>query len=209
MTETNSSRSAPEPESNKSPISERKKIFLSDILPALITAIGAVLTAIIGGIVIAQLVPQIQYNYSTRQTINSKKLDILLATTDALSGWMTQWRRTNNLKSTISELQEKIKSSKSPSERLALGKEIDAKKSERKKELDTRRDFFLKLQSHIILAEHLFGSEVKRAVQDFRNWYDDMVIKDIDIEVEPGKPADEKRKRILQLMGAELGQSLK
>lgn len=77
---------------------------------------------------------------------------------------------------------------------------------ERKKELNIRRDFFVKLQSNLISAEQLFETnEVKRTIRDFRAWYDDMVKKEVPIEVEPDKPVVEKRKKIVEAMGAELG----
>jgi hypothetical protein len=163
---------------HKREISELLKIFLSNILPSL-------LTAIIGGVMVALLVPAIQYDYSIKQIVNAKKIDLLSSTAETWTAWM------NHLgKAEVSLHQKKTK--------------------EAAKELEVVTEQFNKLKSILTLVEYIYQSkDIKKKITEFREWYNDVYTRGVNLEVKPGAPIVVKRDELLDLMGQELARTLK
>lgn len=128
------------------------EIFLSKWVPALITA-G------IGGLMVAWLIPGIQTNYAEEAALKKRKIELWESIGNNFTNYINFRTRLN-----LSALAEQ----KMKNQDQALSNEY----LERKESYRIERDRYANnLRKDFLLGEYYFGSEVKKQIEEFIKWH--------------------------------------
>jgi len=161
-----------------------RQIFLSKWVPALITA-G------IGGLVVALLVPMFQTDYAEKAALKKRKIELWESIGNNFTNYMT-FRSSLNT-AALSE-REMVKEKKFPSKEFLERKESYRRERDRYAN-DLRRDF--------LLAGYYFGSEIQKEINAFLNWHRQYRIATVD-KLPPDEEYAKWRDKIMLVIRSQL-----
>jgi len=129
-----------------------KEIFLSKWVPALITAI-------VGGIVVAIVIPKYQANYAEESALKKRKIELWESIGDNFTNYITYRGRLNS--AALSEI--KLRSSNQIIPRRFLDRKESYRVERDKYATQLRRDF--------LLADYYYDNQVEIIIKSFQEWH--------------------------------------
>ena len=138
-----------------------REIFLSDWIPAIITA-G------IGGLMVALIAPMLQSHYAEVSTFERRKLQLWESIGENFTGYINYRSRLNGI--AIIEI-----------ERLEKNKPLDEAFLARKEQYRKERDKFANLlRRDFIYAKHYYSQRVDSDINKFLDWHKQYAIATVD-----------------------------
>lgn len=151
----------------------------------------AIITAILGGIAVALIVPRVQSNYADVSALKQRQIQLWESIGVNFTHYITARSRLN----TAAREEIRMKANK---------EKVSADFLKRKDEYRSQRDEFnIKLRGDLLKAEFYFGEDVKKLIESFVTWHSAYAVAAVD-QLPSDAEYIEWRQRIFSAIGAKL-----